>query len=546
MAGITRYGSYVPYFRLQRAAIGAGKGERAVASYDEDSVSMAVEAARDAVRGGADVDTLLFATTSPPYAEKLNAATVAGRARSARRRCARSSSAPRRAWASARCSLGLDLAAAGGRALVVASRRRDRRARRRARERQAATPRSRSSPAPTPRRSRASSAAPRRRPRSSTSGGCPRSRFAQAVGGALRRRDARRRCVADTATRALEGAGVEPPRAGDRDPRRHQRARDGRAAATRCGLKPEQLADPLLGAASAAPAPRTRACCSRARSTPRSPATASWSLSRGRRLRRARARGDRRSIAARAPGAHGRPLDRVEAQRPAPTTPISSGAASCPSSRRAGPIRSARPRRRCAAHERWKLALRRLALHAVRHRPPAAAARVREVRRRRPDARRSASPTPSCQIATYTLDHLAYSLQPPVVAAVVDFEGGGRALLRADRRRPDGGGDRRRARDDVPAALHRRRACTTTSGRRARGAEHRGDRNKESTMASNGIKDRVAIVGMGCTPFGEHWDKGADDLLVDAAQRGLRVGGRRSRRRSTPTGSARWAAASRA
>ncbi len=36
-------------------------------------------------------------------------------------------------------------------------------------------------------------------------------------------------------------------------------------------------------------------------------------------------------------------------------------------------------------------------------------------------------------------------------------------------------------------------------------------------MASNGIKDRVAIVGMGCTPFGEHWDKGPDDLLVDAA-----------------------------
>jgi acetyl-CoA C-acetyltransferase len=36
-------------------------------------------------------------------------------------------------------------------------------------------------------------------------------------------------------------------------------------------------------------------------------------------------------------------------------------------------------------------------------------------------------------------------------------------------------------------------------------------------MASNGIKDRVAIVGMGCTPFGEHWDKGPDDLLIDAA-----------------------------
>ena len=36
-------------------------------------------------------------------------------------------------------------------------------------------------------------------------------------------------------------------------------------------------------------------------------------------------------------------------------------------------------------------------------------------------------------------------------------------------------------------------------------------------MASKGIRDRVAIVGMGCTNFGEHWDKGADDLLVDSA-----------------------------
>ncbi|MDQ1396517.1 MAG: acetyl-CoA C-acetyltransferase [Acidimicrobiaceae bacterium] len=40
-------------------------------------------------------------------------------------------------------------------------------------------------------------------------------------------------------------------------------------------------------------------------------------------------------------------------------------------------------------------------------------------------------------------------------------------------------------------------------------------------MGSNGIRDRVAIVGMGCTPFGEHWDKGADDLLVDSSQEAL-------------------------
>jgi acetyl-CoA C-acetyltransferase len=37
-------------------------------------------------------------------------------------------------------------------------------------------------------------------------------------------------------------------------------------------------------------------------------------------------------------------------------------------------------------------------------------------------------------------------------------------------------------------------------------------------MASNGIRDRVAIVGMGCTTFGEHWGRSADDLLIDATQ----------------------------
>ena len=35
-------------------------------------------------------------------------------------------------------------------------------------------------------------------------------------------------------------------------------------------------------------------------------------------------------------------------------------------------------------------------------------------------------------------------------------------------------------------------------------------------MASRGIRDRVAIVGMGCTSFGEHWDKGVDDMLIES------------------------------
>ena len=62
-------------------------------------------------------------------------------------------------------------------------------------------------------------------------------------------------------------------------------------------------------------------------------------------------------------------------------------------------------------------------------------------------------------------------------------------------------------------------------------------------MGSHGIKDRVAIVGMGCTPFGEHWDKSTDDLLIDSTPGGVRVGRARPRTTSTRTGSARWARA---
>ncbi|TMK61697.1 MAG: acetyl-CoA acetyltransferase, partial [Actinobacteria bacterium] len=44
-------------------------------------------------------------------------------------------------------------------------------------------------------------------------------------------------------------------------------------------------------------------------------------------------------------------------------------------------------------------------------------------------------------------------------------------------------------------------------------------------MSSHGIKDRVAIVGMGCTKFGEHWDKGTEDLLLWSTNEALDVVG---------------------
>jgi hydroxymethylglutaryl-CoA synthase len=85
MAGIASYGAYVPLFRLSRAEIarawasGPSPGERAVAAYDEDSLTMAVEAARDCLRGVglAEVGGVYFASTSAPYKEKQSAATVA-------------------------------------------------------------------------------------------------------------------------------------------------------------------------------------------------------------------------------------------------------------------------------------------------------------------------------------------------------------------------------------------------------------------------------------------------------------------------------------
>src|SRR5215469_3296468 len=44
-------------------------------------------------------------------------------------------------------------------------------------------------------------------------------------------------------------------------------------------------------------------------------------------------------------------------------------------------------------------------------------------------------------------------------------------------------------------------------------------------MASRGIRDRVAIVGMGCTNFGEHWDKSVDDLLIESTQAAMTSAG---------------------
>lgn len=85
MRGIISAAGYVPHHRLDRAKIrevfgsGGGKGTRSVASYDEDTTTLGVEAARLALRSapaGVRVDALWFATSTPTYLEKTNATIV--------------------------------------------------------------------------------------------------------------------------------------------------------------------------------------------------------------------------------------------------------------------------------------------------------------------------------------------------------------------------------------------------------------------------------------------------------------------------------------
>jgi hydroxymethylglutaryl-CoA synthase len=90
MTGILAYGAYIPRLRLQRSVVAdahawfnpalkaLGKGERAIANWDEDVITMAVEASRDCLSGlDRDlIDTVSLASTSAPNADRQNAGIV--------------------------------------------------------------------------------------------------------------------------------------------------------------------------------------------------------------------------------------------------------------------------------------------------------------------------------------------------------------------------------------------------------------------------------------------------------------------------------------
>ena len=88
--GILAFGAYIPQRRLQRSAVyaanswfapnlkGQSKGERAIACWDEDTVTMAVEASRDCLTGldRTAIAGISLASTTLPYADRLNSGLV--------------------------------------------------------------------------------------------------------------------------------------------------------------------------------------------------------------------------------------------------------------------------------------------------------------------------------------------------------------------------------------------------------------------------------------------------------------------------------------
>ena len=90
MVGIVAYGAYVPRLRLNRQAVydankwfaaglrGLAKGERSMANWDEDSITMAVEASRDCLTShkAEDVRNIYFASTTHPFKDRQNAGVI--------------------------------------------------------------------------------------------------------------------------------------------------------------------------------------------------------------------------------------------------------------------------------------------------------------------------------------------------------------------------------------------------------------------------------------------------------------------------------------
>jgi len=139
MVGVTAYGAYLPKMRLQRKAIaeanswfdsslkGLATGERTMCNWDEDAITMAVEAGRDCLsnRDRSNVRSLFMASTSAPFLDRQNSVVVAEALNLPSDIRTMDVSASQRAGTSALLAAIDSIAAGGsGRALLVATERR--------------------------------------------------------------------------------------------------------------------------------------------------------------------------------------------------------------------------------------------------------------------------------------------------------------------------------------------------------------------------------------------------------------------------------------
>ena len=157
-------------------------------------------------------------------------------------------------------------------------------------------------------------------------------------------------------------------------------------------------------------------------------------------------------------------------------------------SRRAAPSRIARPRRRRPAPTPGSTpssaAATRTASSTCRRRGSAWASG--EIDQMEPVRMADVPAT----IATFTVDRLAFSLSPPVVAAVIDFDGGGRFQCELTDVDPATVAIGDRVGDDVPSPLHERRRAQLLLEGAAAGGRATRCRARRPDMASHGIRDR--------------------------------------------------------
>ena len=440
-----------PHRRLDRSTIaavaggGGGKGTRTVAGYDEDTTTMGVEAARAVRRALARTSTphtLWFSTVAPAYADKTNATAIHAALR-----------------------LGPDVGAFDANGSVRSSVG----ALHAGAERSGHPPRGQRRPAQRParrsRRGRPSATAP---PPCSSPTRATRPLLAELIGGGRATEEFldRWRTPGDARSKVWEerfgetryvplGAGgvggrPEDGRAGGRPgrPRRHRRhARPRRrgagqeAAASATGWSAPTWPARVGNLGAAQPAVLLTAALERGRRPARSSRSWCWPTVPTSLLFRTTD-----ALAAWTPGAAGR-RRRPPAARRSTTAPTCAGAACSRSSRRAAPSRPARRRRRPAA---------RATGSSASSAPPDDDGEVHL-----PPQPADATDVPMSDatgtIATFTVDRLAYSPSPPVVFAVVDFDGGGRLPVELTDVDVDAGAHRRPGRADVPQAVHRRR-----------------------------------------------------------------------------------------